>query len=49
MTTDYRNTVFLPQTQFPMRGDLPKREPALLERWAQIDLWRQLRDASKGR
>ncbi|MDB5406704.1 MAG: ileS, partial [Rhodospirillales bacterium] len=42
-------TVFLPQTQFPMRGDLPKREPALLERWAQIDLWRQLRDASKGR
>jgi isoleucyl-tRNA synthetase len=49
MTTDYRNTVFLPQTQFPMRGDLPKREPALLQRWQQIELWRQLRDAAKGR
>src|SRR4051812_11735037 len=49
MATDYRNTVFLPQTPFPMRGDLPKREPALLERWEKIDLWRQQRAASKGR
>ena len=30
---DYRETVFLPRTAFPMRGDLPKREPALLARW----------------
>ncbi len=30
---DYRDTVFLPRTGFPMRGDLPKREPALLARW----------------
>jgi isoleucyl-tRNA synthetase len=49
MTTDYRPTVFLPQTDFPMRGDLPKREPALLERWARIDLWGRLRAAAKGR
>jgi isoleucyl-tRNA synthetase len=49
MATDYRNTVFLPQTQFPMRGDLPKREPALLERWERIDLWRQQRAAAEGR
>ena len=30
---DYRDTVFLPQTSFPMRGDLPKREPQILARW----------------
>lgn len=35
---DYRGTVFLPKTPFPMRGDLPKREPAMLERWARLGL-----------
>src|SRR6202166_1734374 len=49
MSTDYRSTVFLPQTDFPMRGDLPKREPALLQRWQENGLWRRLREASKGR
>jgi isoleucyl-tRNA synthetase len=49
MSTDYRNTVFLPQTDFPMRGDLPKREPVLLKRWQDIALWRQLRDGARGR
>src|SRR5258708_11102260 len=49
MPTDYRSTVFLPQTDFPMRADLPKREPLLLERWARIDLWERQRAASKGR
>ncbi|WP_333671993.1 isoleucine--tRNA ligase [Elioraea tepidiphila] len=46
---DYRDTVFLPATAFPMRGELPRREPALLERWARMDLWARLRAASKGR
>ena len=36
---DYRGTVFLPKTPFPMRGDLPKREPAMLERWARLKIW----------
>jgi isoleucyl-tRNA synthetase len=49
MATDYRPTVFLPQTDFPMRGDLPKREPQLLERWATIDLWERQRALAKGR
>jgi isoleucyl-tRNA synthetase len=49
MTADYRNTVFLPQTAFPMRGDLPKREPLLLERWAKQRLWERQREKSKGR
>ena len=46
---DYRDTVFLPQTSFPMRGDLPKKEPAILARWEAMDLWGKLREASKGR
>ncbi len=49
MATDYRPTVFLPQTGFPMRGDLPKREPDLLARWAAIDLYARQRQAAKGR
>jgi isoleucyl-tRNA synthetase len=49
MPTDYRPTVFLPKTQFPMRGDLPKREPAILERWQAIGLYRRLREAAAGR
>ena len=46
---DYRDTVFLPQTSFPMRGDLPKKEPQILARWEAIDLWGKLRAASEGR
>ncbi|MBP0462426.1 isoleucine--tRNA ligase [Roseomonas sp. PWR1] len=46
---DYRGTVFLPKTGFPMKGDLPKREPAMLERWARIGMWQRLRTQSKGR
>ena len=46
---DYRDTVFLPQTAFPMRGDLPKREPQILARWEAMDLWSRLRAASRGR
>ncbi|WP_376087216.1 isoleucine--tRNA ligase [Roseomonas sp. CCTCC AB2023176] len=48
-TRDYRDTVFLPKTSFPMRADLPKREPALLDRWHRQDLWGQLRRRSAGR
>ena len=46
---DYRDTVFLPQTSFPMRGDLPKKEPAILARWEAMDLWGKLRASSAGR
>ncbi|MDN3564794.1 isoleucine--tRNA ligase [Paeniroseomonas aquatica] len=48
-TRDYRGTVFLPQTPFPMKGDLPKREPQWLERWQRLDLWATLRARSAGR
>ncbi len=46
---DYRDTVFLPQTTFPLRADLPKKEPQILARWDAMDLWGRLRTASKGR
>jgi isoleucyl-tRNA synthetase len=46
---DYRGTVFLPETPFPMRGDLPKREPQWLERWERLGLRDRLRTQSKGR
>src|SRR5271170_249586 len=49
MPTDYRPTVFLPKTDFPMRGDLPKREPLILARWAAMDLYRRLRETAAGR
>jgi len=46
---DYRDTVFLPQTAFPMRGDLPKKEPQILARWDAQNLWGRLRATSQGR
>jgi isoleucyl-tRNA synthetase len=48
-TRDYRDTVFLPATPFPMRGDLPKREPVMLARWQREKIWQKLREASHGR
>ena len=49
MSVDYKDTVFLPQTAFPMKGELPKREPELLARWDKLGLYRRLREQSKGR
>ncbi len=46
---DYSQTLFLPQTEFPMRAGLPQREPELLARWAKMDLYRKLREAGQGR
>ena len=43
--TDYRSTLNLPETPFPMRGDLPKREPAWAREWDEKGIYRKLRDA----
>jgi isoleucyl-tRNA synthetase len=48
-TDQYRDTVFLPKTEFPMRGELPKNEPEMLKRWAAMDLYKQIRTTSKGK
>ncbi len=46
---DYSKTLFLPQTEFPMRAGLPQREPDILKRWNEIDLYDKLRESGKGR
>jgi isoleucyl-tRNA synthetase len=46
---DYSETLFLPQTDFPMRAGLPQQEPKILARWEKAGLYRQLREAAKGR
>ncbi len=46
--TDYRSTLNLPDTPFPMRGDLPKREPAWVQGWDGAGLYKKLRDARAG-
>ena len=49
MTTDFKATIFLPRTDFPMKGGLPRREPDMLDRWRTIGLWDRLRADAKGR
>ena len=49
MAIDYKDTVFLPKTDFPMRAGLPKKEPELLARWSELDLFARQRAASAGR
>ncbi|MDP2256671.1 MAG: isoleucine--tRNA ligase [Polaromonas sp.] len=46
--SDYRSTLNLPDTPFPMRGDLPKREAGWVKDWEDKGLYRQLRDARSG-
>ena len=46
---DYKATLHLPKTDFAMRAGLPKLEPTLLQRWAEMGLFRRLREQSKGR
>ena len=49
MTSDYRDTVLMPRTAFPMKARLPEREPAMAARWEEIDLYGRLREDSAGR
>jgi isoleucyl-tRNA synthetase len=46
---EYRETVFLPKTDFPMKAGLAQKEPAILARWREADLYGQLRRARAGR
>jgi len=47
--TDWSATVRLPKTDFPMKGDLAKREPELQKAWADARLWEKMRERQKGR
>ncbi len=46
---NYKSTIFLPRTDFPMKANLPKREPEMLARWEDSDLYGRLRRQSAGR
>jgi len=46
---DYRDTLFLPKTEFPMRAGLPKAEPEWIKRWDAMGLYAKLRETAKGR
>ncbi len=46
---DYKNTLNLPDTPFPMRGDLPRREPLWVAQWQEKKVYQAIRDASRGR
>ena len=45
---DWRSTVFLPRTDFPMKAGLPQKEPAILARWQAEGLYQQVREKPRG-
>ncbi|WP_415889500.1 isoleucine--tRNA ligase [Neptuniibacter sp. SY11_33] len=47
--TDYKATLNLPETAFPMRGNLAQREPKMLQGWQKMDLYQKIREVSAGR
>jgi isoleucyl-tRNA synthetase len=49
LSMDYRNTLNLPESPFPMRGNLAKREPGWIEQWEENKVYAAIRAASKGR
>jgi len=46
---DYKNTLNLPDTAFPMRGDLARREPGWVKQWQEANLYQRVREAARGR
>ena len=44
---DYKETLNLPATDFPMRGNLPQREPEIMHRWTELDLDRKLSEPNQ--
>jgi isoleucyl-tRNA synthetase len=46
---DYKETLNLPRTEFPMRGNLPSREPERLQRWDELDLFARMQAVQQGR
>jgi isoleucyl-tRNA synthetase len=49
VTKDYKNTINLPETKFPMKADLAKREPGVLQQWEETKLYERLQAHTRGR
>ncbi|MGD6816252.1 isoleucine--tRNA ligase [Metabacillus sp. 84] len=46
---DYKNTLLMPKTEFPMRGNLPKREPEMQEKWEEMNIYKMVQEHTKDR
>jgi isoleucyl-tRNA synthetase len=46
---DYKETLLMPKTDFPMRGNLPKREPEIQKKWDEMDIYKKVQERTKGR
>ncbi|MEI4803021.1 isoleucine--tRNA ligase [Bacillus sp. FJAT-51639] len=46
---EYKDTLLMPKTEFPMRGNLPKREPVMQEKWAEMNIYEKVQERTKGR
>jgi len=46
---DYKNTLNLPQTDFPMKANLAQREPEMLKKWEEMDIYKKIRQTAKGK
>ena len=46
---DYKNTLNLPQTDFPMKANLAQREPEMLKKWEEMDIYKKIREMAKGK
>jgi isoleucyl-tRNA synthetase len=49
MNMDYKETLLMPKTDFPMRGNLPKREPEIQKKWDEMDIYKKVQERTKGR
>ncbi|KIL73495.1 isoleucine--tRNA ligase [Bacillus badius] len=46
---EYKDTLLMPKTEFPMRGNLPKREPAMQKQWEEMRIYEKVQERTKGR
>ncbi|MFD6439586.1 isoleucine--tRNA ligase [Peribacillus sp. NPDC060186] len=46
---EYKDTLLMPKTEFPMRGNLPKREPEIQEKWNEMDIYKKVQEQTEGR
>ncbi|MGM7635914.1 isoleucine--tRNA ligase [Bacillus sp. Hm123] len=46
---EYKNTLLMPKTEFPMRGNLPKREPDRQQKWDEMDIYKKVQERTEGR
>ncbi|WP_078413417.1 isoleucine--tRNA ligase [Priestia abyssalis] len=46
---EYKDTLLMPQTEFPMRGNLPKREPDMQQKWEEMNIYEKVQERTKGR